>query len=193
MKHNNLPGRTKSCFLVALLLTLIMSSTPNLNASLLDIPVTDIDGKERKLSEFKGKVLLIVNVASKCGFTGQYEGLEKLYRDHKDAGLVVLGFPCNQFFGQEPGSDAEIKSFCRSKYDVTFPMFSKVDVKGDNQHPLFAALTGKSSPLPGKVSWNFNKFVVDRSGNLSARFGSMTKPSNDGLIKALKDALAAKH
>jgi glutathione peroxidase len=193
MKHNNLPGRTKSCFLVALLLTLIMSSTPNLNASLLDIPVIDIDGKERKLSEFKGKVLLIVNVASKCGFTGQYEGLEKLYRDHKDAGLVVLGFPCNQFFGQEPGSDAEIKSFCRSKYDVTFPMFSKVDVKGDNQHPLFAALTGKSSPLPGKVSWNFNKFVVDRSGNLSARFGSMTKPSNDGLIKALKDALAAKH
>lgn len=193
MNHTLLPLKSPIVRpLSLLLLAFIMTSTPHLNASLLDIPVTDIDGKERRLSEFKGKVLLIVNVASKCGFTGQYEGLEEVYRKHKDAGLVVLGFPCNQFFGQEPGTEAEIKSFCRSKYDVTFPMFSKVDVKGDNQHPLFAALTGKTSPLPGKVSWNFNKFIIDRSGNLSARFGSMTKPSSDQLVKALKDALAAK-
>ena len=160
--------------------------------SLLDISVKDIDGQERKLNEFKGKAILIVNVASKCGFTSQYEGLEKLYRDRKQDGLVILGFPCNQFLGQEPGSNAEIKAFCRTRYGVSFPMFAKLDVKGKQQHPLFKALTGDTSPLPGKVTWNFNKFLLDRNGRLVARFGSTTKPTSKKLLKALDGALAAK-
>ncbi len=161
--------------------------------SLLDIPVTDIDGRERKLREYEGKVILIVNVASKCGFTSQYEGLEKLYRERKKDGLVVLGFPCNQFFGQEPGTNAEIKSFCKQRYGVSFPMFAKLDVKGRKQHALFAALTGEGSPLPGKVSWNFNKFVVSRDGLLVARFGSTTKPSSEKLRTAIGKALVGSH
>ncbi len=160
--------------------------------ALLKIPVTDIDGRERKLDEFKGKVILIVNVASKCGYTSQYEGLEKLYQQYEGKGLVVTGFPCNQFLGQEPGSNAEIKAFCRARYGVSFPMFAKLDVKGSEQHPLFAALTGDRSPLPGKISWNFNKFLLDRSGKLVARFGSSTKPSSEKLVKAIEEALTAK-
>jgi len=160
--------------------------------ALLKIPVRDIDGRERTLSEFEGKAILIVNVASKCGYTSQYEGLEELYQAHKDRGLVVAGFPCNQFFGQEPGSNAEVKAFCRESYGVSFPMFAKLEVKGEQQHPLFEALTGQKSPLPGKVSWNFNKFLVDRQGRLVARFGSSTKPSSQKLMAAVEAALRAK-
>lgn len=172
-----------------LISALLMTATATSASNLLQIPVLDINGKVRRLSEFEGKALLIVNVASKCGFTSQYTGLEALYRSYKDKGLVVLGFPCNQFFGQEPGSNSDILTFCRKNYGVTFPMFSKIDVKGNGQHPLFAALTGPDSPLPGKVSWNFNKFLINREGRLVARFGSTTKPQSGDLTKAIEEAL----
>jgi glutathione peroxidase len=153
----------------------------------------DIDGKEISLSTYKGKVLLIVNVASKCGFTGQYAGLERLYRDYKGEGLVVLGFPANNFLGQEPGTDEEIQQFCSLTYDVTFPMFAKISVKGRNIHPLYGFLTSKETHprFGGAISWNFNKFLVGRDGTVLARFGSRTKPDDGELIAALKQALAA--
>ena len=169
---------------------LIMSALAIEAAPIHSIPLVDIQGKSTSLKRYQGTVLLIVNVASKCGFTGQYEGLEALYQQYRDKGLVVLGFPCNQFFGQEPGSNAEIAQFCSSRYHVTFPMFAKLDVKGKNQHPLFAHLTGKESPKPGTVSWNFNKFVIGRNGNLTQRFGSMAKPQSKSMIAAIEQALA---
>jgi len=193
---NNIAIRThrfrnlKSAFLLIAGLTL--ASAAFAGDGLLDIPVRDIDGRERTLSDFKGKAILIVNVASKCGYTSQYDGLEKLYQQHKKEGLVIAGFPCNQFFGQEPGSNEEIKAFCRERYGVSFPMFAKLDVKGSDQHPLFKALTGDESSLPGKVSWNFNKFLVNREGKLVARFGSSTKPASEKLLKAISQELKEK-
>lgn len=193
---NNIAIRThrfrnlKSAFLLIAGLTL--ASAAFAGDGLLDIPVRDIDGRERTLSDFKGKAILIVNVASKCGYTSQYDGLEKLYQQHKKEGLVIAGFPCNQFFGQEPGSNEEIKAFCRERYGVSFPMFAKLDVKGSDQHPLFKALTGDESSLPGKVSWNFNKFLVNRKGKLVARFGSSTKPASEKLLKAISQELKGK-
>ncbi len=193
---NNIAIRThrfrnlKSAFLLIAGLTL--ASAAFAGDGLLDIPVRDIDGRERTLSDFKGKAILIVNVASKCGYTSQYDGLEKLYQQHKKEGLVIAGFPCNQFFGQEPGSNEEIKAFCRERYGVSFPMFAKLDVKGSDQHPLFKALTGDESSLPGKVSWNFNKFLVNREGKLVARFGSSTKPASEKLLKAISQELKGK-
>jgi len=175
--------------LAALTASLTAAAVTASGASILDIPVNDIDGNATKLENYRGKVILIVNVASKCGFTSQYDGLEKLYRKHKDDGLVIAGFPCNQFLGQEPGSNEQIKAFCRSQYGVSFPMFAKIDVKGDQQHPLFTALTSESSPIPGKVTWNFNKFLIDRTGKLVARFGSTTKPTSKKLMAALDKAL----
>ncbi len=136
----------------------------------LGFSVTDIDGKDVDLARYKGKVLVLVNVATRCGFTSQYEGLEKLYREHKDRGLVVLGFPANDFGGQEPGSDAEIKEFCTSTFGVTFPMFSKISVKGDGAAPLYKRLAEQLAPIGGPPKWNFTKFVVDRSGNVVARY-----------------------
>lgn len=182
-RFNNL----KSAFPV--IAGLALASAAIAGDGLLDIPVRDIDGRERALNEFQGKVILIVNVASKCGYTSQYDGLEKLYRSRKHEGLVVVGFPCNQFLGQEPCSNAEIKTFCRERYGVSFPMFAKLDVKGSDQHPLFKALTGEKSPLLGKVSWNFNKFLIDREGRLVARFGSSTTPSSEKLMAAVEAAL----
>src|SRR6187455_3787524 len=136
--------------------------------SVYEIPVCTIDGKETTLGEYKGKALLIVNVASKCGLTPQYEGLEKLYEDYRDKGLEVLGFPANNFLGQEPGTNEEIKTFCKTKYNVTFPMFSKISVKGADIHPLYQFLTSKETDpqFGGDITWNFNKFLVDRSGKL---------------------------
>lgn len=147
-------------------------------ASIYDFTVRDIDGKERSLSDFRGKVLLIVNVASKCGFTWQYEGLEALHRAYADKGFEVLGFPSNQFKNQEPGNAEEIKNFCSLTYDVTFPLFAKIDVKGDAQAPLYAYLTSqKSNFLGGKdVEWNFTKFLIDREGKIRARFSPLAKP-----------------
>jgi glutathione peroxidase len=160
--------------------------------SIYDIPLKDIHGKDTSLKQHKGKVLLIVNVASKCGNTPQYKGLEDLYAKNKDKGLVVLGFPCNQFGGQEPGSNAEILEFCSKTYSVTFPMFDKLDVKGPKQHPLYQALSGKESPFPGDVSWNFGKFLVGRDGKILKRIDPRAKVESPEVAKSIEDALAAK-
>ena len=163
-------------------------------ASPLDFVVKDIDGKDVKLSDYRGQVVMIVNVASKCGFTKQYAGLEKIYKDYADKGFVILGFPANNFGGQEPGTDSEIKTFCTSKFMVTFPMMSKISVKGDDQAPLYKFLTEKETAgdFKGDIAWNFTKFVVDRNGNLIARFASATTPSDAKLIGVVEKALDAK-
>lgn len=148
--------------------------------SLFEHPVRTIDGTDTTLAEHKGKVLLIVNVASKCGFTPQYEGLEALHRDLYERGLAVLGFPCNQFGHQEPGDEAEIQSFCSTKYAVSFPMYAKVDVNGDNAHPVYKELKSAQKGLLGSegIKWNFTKFLVNRDGEVVGRFGSMDKPES---------------
>ena len=162
------------------------------DAKIYTIPLKDIDGKDAMLKTYAGKPLLIVNVASKCGFTPQYAGLETVWRKYKDKGLMVLGFPCNDFGSQEPGTVAEIKEFCAAKFDVTFPLFDKLHVKGDEQSPLYAALTGAESPVPGPVQWNFGKFLIGRDGKILARFDSKVTPDSAELTKAIEDALAAK-
>lgn len=179
----------KSKLTIATLLTAFLLST-NMSGSIdYNTPLTTIDNDPTTLGEYEGKVLLIVNVASKCGFTGQYEGLEALYKKYKDNGLVVLGFPCNQFGSQEPGNEAEIKSFCSLTYGVSFPLFSKIDVNGQNQHPLYASLTGDGSPFSGKIKWNFSKFLVSREGEILDRFGSMTGPKSKKIVSAIEAAL----
>jgi glutathione peroxidase len=146
--------------------------------TIYDFSVHDISGREVPMDEYRDKVLLIVNTASRCGFTPQYAGLEELYRDLKDHGLVVLGFPCNQFGEQEPGNEEEIASFCKSKYDVSFPLFAKIDVNGPNTSPLYAWLKGKAPAEPGSeaIEWNFTKFLVDRKGEAVERFASGAAP-----------------
>ncbi len=161
-------------------------------ASIYDIPLKDIDGKATSLKPYEGKVILVVNVASKCGYTPQYSGLQSLHEKYKDKGLVVAGFPCNQFGRQEPGSNAEIKEFCSSRYNVTFPMFDKVDVNGSNRHPLFEALAGSNSPFPGNIKWNFGKFLIGRDGKILKRFGSGDEPDGEAITKAVEAALAAR-
>jgi len=147
-----------------------------------------IDGKEISMKAYAGKVVLIVNTASKCGYTPQYEGLEKLYKQYKDKGLVILGFPCNQFGGQEPGSAEEISKFCSLKYGVTFPMFQKIEVNGDNADPLYKYLkTALPGTLGNDIKWNFTKFLLDKKGNPVSRYGSSTKP--DDLIADIEKLL----
>lgn len=150
-----------------------------------------IDGDERSLADYAGKALLVVNVASKCGLTPQYTGLEELYREMKNRGLVVLGFPCNQFAAQEPGSEAEIKEFCATKYDVSFPLFAKLEVNGAGRHPLYAWLTTEATRPdgPGDIRWNFAKFVLDRQGHIVARFGPTTAPASEDVLAAIERAL----
>ena len=177
---------------LATLATLLLGFTAMAGSSLYDIPLKDIDGKSTSLKAYQGKVLLIVNVASKCGLTPQYEGLEALYEKYKGKGLVVLGFPCNDFAGQEPGTNDEIKAFCSSKYSVTFPLFDKLHVKGAEQHALYTALTGKESPFPGDIQWNFGKFLISRDGTIVKRFEPKTKPDDPGVVGAIEAALAAK-
>lgn len=160
--------------------------------SINDIGVKDIDGKSTSLKAYKGKVLLIVNVASHCGFTPQYKALESVYEKYKDQGLVVLGFPCNQFGAQEPGSNEEIKQFCSSKYNVTFPMFDKIEVNGPNRHPLYVSLAGADSAFPGDIKWNFTKFLVGRDGKLIKRFESRVTPDSAEVTSAIEAALAQK-
>lgn len=160
--------------------------------SLDSIPLKDIDGKDTSLKAYKGKVLLIVNVASKCGLTPQYQGLEALQEKYKDKGFTVLGFPCNQFNGQEPGSNSDIKEFCSSTYHVTFPLFDKLEVNGPNRHPLYTALAGPESPFPGNIKWNFGKFLVSRDGKIVKRFEPTTKPESAEVAQAIEAALAAK-
>ena len=163
------------------------------HGSPLDFTVKTIDGKEQKLSDYKGKVVLMVNVASKCGLTPQYTALESLYEKYKDQGFVIVGFPANNFGSQEPGTNEEIKQFCTSKYNVTFPMMSKISVKGDEKHPLYKFLTeGKAGEdFAGDIEWNFAKFLVDRNGNVMARFASKTTPDSPQLTAAVEKALAA--
>ena len=141
---------------------------------------TDIKGVEHTMSEYKGKVVLVVNVASKCGFTPQYEGLQKLYEKYEKEGLVILGFPSNQFSEQEPGTNAEIQNFCKVNYGVTFPLFEKIDVNGDKTHPLYAYLKQEATGFLGtqSIKWNFTKFLVDAKGNVLKRYGSTTKPKS---------------
>lgn len=161
-------------------------------ASLYDVKVKDIDGKDAGMSQYKGKVILVVNVASKCGYTKQYAGLEALYEKYKDRGLVVLGFPCNQFGGQEPGTNEEIKAFCSSKFNVTFPLFDKLEVNGAGRHPLYILLAGKDSPFAGDIRWNFTKFLVGRDGTILKRFDSKVTPESEELTGAVESALGPK-
>jgi glutathione peroxidase len=147
-------------------------------STIYDFSATDITGRETPLSAFRGQVLLIVNTASKCGFTPQYDGLEALHRDLSPRGFAVLGFPCNQFGAQEPGDEAEIADFCRTSYDVSFPMFGKVEVNGPQAHPLYRWLTAQARGVLGTraVKWNFTKFLVDRQGRVARRFAPADKP-----------------
>jgi glutathione peroxidase len=160
----------------------------------LQFKMKDIDGKEVDLSTYKGKVVLIVNVASKCGNTPQYKTLEDLYEKNKDAGLVIIGVPANEFNKQEPGTDAEIKEFCTSKYNVTFPMMSKVVVKGEGIAPLYKFLTEKETNpnFAGPITWNFEKFLINRKGEVVKRFTPKTKPDSEDVTKAIKAELDAK-
>jgi glutathione peroxidase len=152
--------------------------------NIYDIKVKTIDGKEVSLSDYKGKVLLIVNVASKCGYTPQYEGLQKVYEKYKDKGFEILGFPCNDFGGQEPGSNEEIKEFCSTKFNVTFQLFDKIKVLGDDKSPLYSKLI-KYEPS-GDIGWNFEKFVVDKNGNVSGRFKSKIKPEDEDITSLIE-------
>ncbi len=156
--------------------------------TLSDFHATTLTGQDQDLAAYAGKVVLVVNTASKCGFTPQYEGLEKLWESHKDDGLVILGFPCNQFGGQEPGSADEIEEFCQANYGVTFPMFDKIDVNGPETHPLYQWLKdSRSGVLGGKIKWNFTKFLVGKDGTVIDRYAPTTKPEElvDDITKAL--------
>lgn len=170
-----------------------MSDAPKAK-SVLDFTMKDIDGKDVKLKKYKGEVLLIVNTASKCGYTPQYEGLQTIYDEYKSQGFTILGFPANNFGGQEPGTESEIKEFCESKYKVKFPMFAKVSVKGEDQDELFKFLTSKETnpSFAGDISWNFNKFLVDRKGNVVARFSSKDSPESYAVKQAIEKYLKEK-
>lgn len=180
-----------ACFSLSLCSYGIGQDDSENTSSALDFTMKSIDGKEVDLSQYKGKVVLVVNVASECGLTPQYQQLQSLFEEHQDDGLVVLGFPCNQFGGQEPGTDAEVKQFCTEKYEVTFPMFSKIDVNGEDRAPLFQHLTTQELPPAGSgdIKWNFEKFLIDREGKAVARFGPRTKPDEKEVIATIKKAL----
>ena len=159
-------------------------------ASLYDFTMADIDGKAVNLSQYRGKVLLLVNTASFCGNTPQYSDLQAMYEHYNEKGLEILAFPANNFGQQEPGSDQEIKNFCFTKYSLTFPLFSKISVKGSDKHPLYQFLT-EQSPFPGEVEWNFQKYLVDRSGNIVGRFHHRTQPLSPEIVKEVERVLAA--
>jgi glutathione peroxidase len=181
--------RKLSLFLIFCALSLGLSAQ---STSIYHFTMDSIDGKPVNLGSFNGKVVLIVNVASKCGFTPQYAALEALYEKYKDKGFVIVGVPANNFMSQEPGTNEEIKTFCTNKYNVTFPMMSKVSVKGDDKAPLYTFLTDKSSDpqFGGDIKWNFTKFLFDRSGNIVARFEPATTPDSPQVIAAIEAALA---
>ena len=174
--------------------TMLMSLTALAAAApaITEIPLKDIDGKDTSLKAFKGKVVLLVNVASKCGLTPQYTALEATYRKYQKQGLVIVGIPCNDFGSQEPGTADEIKTFCSTKYDVTFPLMGKLHVKGAEQHPLYAALTGANAKFPGEIKWNFGKFLIGRNGELLSRFEPKTTPDDPTVTAAIEAALPVK-
>jgi len=175
--------------------TLTMKPTPSEPPpanSLYDFKMKNIDGKDIDLSKYKGKVVLVVNVASKCGYTPQYKGLEAIYEKYKKQGFVILGFPANQFGSQEPGTDSEIKQFCTATYDVKFPMFSKIVVKGDGIHPLYQWLIASSDRPNDDIEWNFTKFLVGRDGKVIKRFMSKNTPESPEVTQAIEGALATK-
>ncbi len=159
-------------------------------SSLYSIPLTFNDGTEADFGRFEGKAVVVVNVASECGYTRQYAGLEELYGKYRSQGLEILGVPCNQFGGQEPGADHEIAEFCERNFGVSFPLTSKANVLGKQQHPLFAELARDEDGQPAKVKWNFEKFVINRGGELVARFPSAVEPDSEVLVKAVEEALA---
>jgi glutathione peroxidase len=174
------------------LLGLVIMSSATLFAasSIYSFTLPSIDGQPMPLADFKGKVILVVNVASRCGFTPQYTGLEALYKKYKDQGFVILGFPANNFGGQEPGTNQEIKTFCSTKYSVTFPIYAKVSVKGDDQTPLYQYLTKEADPThTGDIKWNFTKFLVDRNGHVVQRFESAVTPDSPDVVSAVEKAL----
>jgi glutathione peroxidase len=173
-----------------LLATLCVTAGIALGAtSVHEFTMKALDGKQVPLASFKGKVMLVVNVASQCGYTYQYEGLQALYAKYKDRGLVLAGFPANNFGGQEPGSDAEIGAFCKSKFGVTFPMFSKISVKGADQAPLYQFLTDAKTKTGGEIQWNFTKFLVDRNGKVIQRFEPAVEPQSKEIEAAVEAAL----
>ena len=161
-------------------------------SSLYQIPLTLIDGTETSFGQFRGKTVLVVNVASKCGFTPQYAGLEALYQKYTDDGFVVLGLPCNQFGAQEPGTEGDIQAFCELNFGVSFPLTAKVDVRGKNQHPLYAELTRfKTGVMPGLIKWNFEKCLVNTDGEIVNRFAPTVKPESDQIVQAIEKVLVS--
>ena len=179
----------KTFFLSLLVATSIATAA---DTSIQTIPLKDIDGKDTSLKAYEGKVLLVVNVASRCGLTKQYKELQALHEKFKDQGFAVLGFPCNDFGAQEPGTNDEIKVFCTEKYSVSFPMFDKLHVKGAEQHPLYSALTGKEGAFPGDVKWNFGKVLIGKDGKPLQRFEPKTTPDDTSVVSAIEKAIAAK-
>lgn len=173
----------------------ILNPTPS-NAppekSIYEFTMKDIDGRDVKLEAYRGQVAMIVNVASKCGYTPQYDGLEAIYEKYADRGFTVLGFPANNFLGQEPGTEADIKEFCSTNFGVKFPLFAKISVTGRDQHPLFTFLTSKESnpDFGGDISWNFNKFLLDKSGRIVARFSTKEKPDSEAVTSTIEKYLA---
>jgi len=179
--------------LVVLALVIIMNGSVFAASKIYDFTLPSIDGKAMPLADFKGKVVLVVNVASRCGYTPQYSALEALYEKYKDQGFVIVGFPANNFGAQEPGTNEEIKTFCSRKYNVTFPLYSKVSVKGDDQTPLYQYLTKQTgASIAGEIKWNFTKFLVDRNGNVVQRFESAVTPDSKELISAVEKQLSQK-
>ena len=172
------------------LVSAVFPGNVSASSGIHDYQVVDIDGNEVSLSAYKGKAVLLVNVASKCGFTYQYEALEAVYKKYSEQGLVVIGFPSNDFLGQEPGSNEEIKEFCQA-YFVTFPLFSKIKVKGKNKHPLYQYLTSRETNpnFGGRITWNFNKFLIDQQGRVVNRFGSTAEPDAPEVISAIESVL----
>jgi len=181
----------KKVIVILITVFLIINIKAVEDMSIYDIELETISGEKTTLQQYAGKVIIIVNVASKCGFTGQYEGLQSLYEQYKERDVIVLGFPANNFINQEPGSDEEIQSFCKLNYGVTFPMFSKISVKGDDIHPLYRFLTSEETnpEHKGEISWNFNKFIIGKDGKIVDRFGSMTKPLSKKIKKAIEAAI----
>lgn len=188
---------THTTYVLAIALLLFLSKTDaenktkgnEMEKNIKQVTVKDIDGKSVNLADYKGKVLLIVNVASYCGFTKQYSGLEQIYKQYKDKGFEILAFPCNQFGEQEPGTNEEIKNFCSSKFDVNFKLFDKIDVNGSNKSPLYSILTDNEVTGKADIKWNFEKFLIDKDGNIVARYASKVEPTSKEFISAIEKEL----